>query len=646
MTCYYCGKIGHTKYKCDKFKADQKTNETHKASFENEQHQNSEVLEIHNFKIELEEMSINHVAEMSSISNTNDTVVQSSVKAITTDKANKNIMAGVILNDNIKCELEIDTGACNSIMSYDLYKEIINKSSDHYPELEVGKVIMKMADGSYSMAVKGLSQMKIARADLPDKVGVFKVIVVQGPHNLLGRSALKELWPEQYNSFVDGAKKSLDALCISNVCSLCTTNVPSDTLSSSQVHGPTGGITTTTTVVVAATEHAPCDPATTTTTTTDTTTPSTTDIKHNDTTTFRSDTHKPVIPPPPIGEITQEIGENYCLQICDEAFSELFDGELGDFDQVEAQFEILPGHEQSLKVFPCAKIPYGIEKEVYKELHKLAETCIPVDGRGLKVATQIIPVVKKKGNEIKVRLVGNYKQSINSHIADEHYQFTSINDQLDKLRGEYYTCLDFTGAYKQVKVGEESGKILVLTTPIGFLQPTRMPQGVKTAPKIFQKGADGVIQGMNGKGPIPSTVCVVDDICTTASTPQQHFDNLVELLTRLKAAGLKLNKEKCKFYQKEVKFLGKIIDKNGQRMDPATVEAIVNMPAPTNKHTLRSFLGHMSYIGKHLADIRTARAPLDKFLKKDAKFVWNDTHTIAFKMCKSLASNSATLAHF
>ena len=103
-----------------------------------------------------------------------------------------------------------------------------------------------------------------------------------------------------------------------------------------------------------------------------------------------------------------------------------------------------------------------------------------------------------------------------------------------------------------------------------------MPQGVKTAPKIFQKGADGVIQGMNGKGPIPNTVCVVDDICTTASTPQQHFENLVELLTRLQAADLKLNKVKCKFYQKEVKFLGKIIDKNGQRIDPATVEAIVN----------------------------------------------------------------------
>ena len=47
--------------------------------------------------------------------------------------------------------------------------------------------------------------------------------------------------------------------------------------------------------------------------------------------------------------------------------------------------------------------------------------------------------------------------------------------------------------------------------------------------------------------------------------------------------------QKCKFYQKEVKFLGKIIDKNGQRVNPNNVAAIVNMPAPKDKQTLRKF---------------------------------------------------------
>ena len=68
---------------------------------------------------------------------------------------------------------------------------------------------------------------------------------------------------------------------------------------------------------------------------------------------------------------------------------------------------------------------------------------------------------------------------------------------------------------------------------------------------------------------------------------------------------------KCKFYQNEVKFLGKIVDRDGIRLDPVTTDAILKMPAPDDKNKLRSFLGHMSYIGKHVPDLRKSRAPLD-----------------------------------
>ena len=54
----------------------------------------------------------------------------------------------------------------------------------------------------------------------------------------------------------------------------------------------------------------------------------------------------------------------------------------------------------------------------------------------------------------------------------------------------------------------------------------------------------------------------------------------------------------------------------------------------------------MSYIGRHIPDVRLARAPLDALLKADAKFVWSDKEAKAFAMCKKLAGNSAMLAHF
>ena len=109
----------------------------------------------------------------------------------------------------------------------------------------------------------------------------------------------------------------------------------------------------------------------------------------------------------------------------------MFDGDQGEFTEGEANFEIMEGHEQYLKVLPCAKVPHGIEGQFNEELANLTKNCIPVDGRGLKVASQIVPVVKKKDKKLKVRLCGNYKRTINDHLLDEPFQFTSINEQLN-----------------------------------------------------------------------------------------------------------------------------------------------------------------------------------------------------------------------
>ena len=538
----------------------------------------------------------------------------------------QNIMGGVILNDNISCQMELDTAACHCIMSYDRFKEIVSKSKSKPPTLVEGSIRMNMADGTPSTAVKGSTVLSITRADKPEMTGVFTVVIVDGPHALLGRPALQALWPEQYNNFASIAKKSLDAMGTSSACSACINYLRADERKCSG-GGAATTTTTTTTTAIADTSACAKDAAAAAT-------------KAADTSTHRS------LPPFPTGNVTQEEGEAYCKQLCKEEFSELFDGGIGLFKNVEAEFYIKPGHEKFLKVYPPAKVPHGIKPLFDKKLDKVYETGIPVDGRGLRVATQLVAVVKKREEELDLRICGNFKRSINDHIQDHHHQYSSVNEQLGKLKGVYYTCLDFSGAYNQVSVKPECRSILTLNTPRGFVEPTRMPFGVKTAPAIFQAGIDRLIHGMDGKPPVPSTACIVDDICITGANPQEHFANLSELLLRLREAGLKLNKDKCKFYQTSVKFLGKIIDKNGQRMDPAAVDAIVNMPAPTDKHTLRSFLGHMSYVSKHVPDIRIARASLDALLKKDVKFVWNESHSKAFDMCKKLASNSAILAHF
>ena len=68
---------------------------------------------------------------------------------------------------------------------------------------------------------------------------------------------------------------------------------------------------------------------------------------------------------------------------------------------------------------------------------------------------------------------------------------------------------------------------------------------------------------------------MMDDVLVYVERDQdEHNDRLLKVPQHLKAAGLTLNKEKCKFSQKQVQFLGQMVDKLGVRPDPAKVKAI------------------------------------------------------------------------
>jgi hypothetical protein len=56
-----------------------------------------------------------------------------------------------------------------------------------------------------------------------------------------------------------------------------------------------------------------------------------------------------------------------------------------------------------------------------------------------------------------------------------------------------------------------------------------------------------------------------------------------------------VGKAKSSFAQKEVKYLGHIVDKQGIRYEPKKAEAVQTWPVPKNVHDVRSFLGLVNY---------------------------------------------------
>ena len=91
---------------------------------------------------------------------------------------------------------------------------------------------------------------------------------------------------------------------------------------------------------------------------------------------------------------------------------------------------------------------------------------------------------------------------------------------------------------------------------------------------------------------------------------------------------------KCRFAQKETKFLGHIISKGKLRCNPESVESIKEWQRPKAGSkvvtAVRSFLGMVGWYRKFIPNFSTIASPLFNLTKKDVKFIWTDDCDKAF----------------
>lgn len=96
--------------------------------------------------------------------------------------------------------------------------------------------------------------------------------------------------------------------------------------------------------------------------------------------------------------------------------------------------------------------------------------------------------------------------------------------------------------------------------------------------------------------------------------------------------GIKLNLSKSKVGQKEVKFWGHVISKDGYKPDSTNIDAIVRMKPPTNVKEVRRFLGMVGFYRKHIEGFAKTEKPITNLAKRDKHFIWSDECQKAFQL--------------
>ena len=95
-----------------------------------------------------------------------------------------------------------------------------------------------------------------------------------------------------------------------------------------------------------------------------------------------------------------------------------------------------------------------------------------------------------------------------------------------------------------------------------------------------------------------------------SSSLEEHLVRLEAVLGKLRSAGLKLNTQKCSFFQTSIKYLGHVVSREGVSVDPEKVEAVREWPVPATYHQLRRCLGFVSFYRRFIPGFAKIAAPL------------------------------------
>ena len=215
-------------------------------------------------------------------------------------------------------------------------------------------------------------------------------------------------------------------------------------------------------------------------------------------------------------------------------------------------------------------MPFAIKSAIEQELDRLEASGAIKKVTCSDWAAPIVPVPKKDG---KFRICGDYKVTINQALEVDQYPLPKPEDLFATLAGgNKFSKLDLSQAYQQFALDEQSTTYVTINTHKGLYRYKRLPFGVASAPALFQKLMDTVLQG------IPHVICYIDDILVTGVNDGEHLSTLATVLQRLQQYGFRMKQTKCEFLKPSVEYLGHLIDDEGLHAMPTqTLSGILEL---------------------------------------------------------------------
>uniref|UniRef100_A0A0A8XQA2 Uncharacterized protein n=1 Tax=Arundo donax TaxID=35708 RepID=A0A0A8XQA2_ARUDO len=210
---------------------------------------------------------------------------------------------------------------------------------------------------------------------------------------------------------------------------------------------------------------------------------------------------------------------------------------------------------------------------------------------------------------------------------------------MDELSGaSWFTNLDLRAGFHQIRLKSGEEYKTAFQTNAGHYEFWVMAFGLTGAPSTFQGAMNCTLSPCLHK----FAIVFFDDILICSKTYEEHIEHIRLVFQLLAKDQWKVKLSKCKFAQREIKYLG--ISEHGVATDNSKVQAILTWSQPKNVKELRSFPGLAGYYRKFVRHSGIISRPLTNLLKKNAVFLWTSDHSQSFQTLKAALSFALVLA--
>jgi len=281
-------------------------------------------------------------------------------------------------------------------------------------------------------------------------------------------------------------------------------------------------------------------------------------------------------------------------------------------------------------------IPYKYQHKIREEISKMLESGIIERSRTQYINPVVI--VPKSNGDMRICLDARI---INQYTVPQFESPMTVNSILGNItEARYFSKIDLKNSFWLIPLDPNSRKYTGFQIDGVVYNFRVVPFGLQSAGASLNRALHVILDKYE-----KFVLHYIDDILIFSKNENQHLEHIKTVLEALNEAGLKLNPDKCEFFQNKIKFLGYQVTLDGITMDPDRIKIIQNYKRPNSLKTLRGFLGMINYFKRLIPDLARREIPLVELLRKHVRWKWTQEQESAFEDIKKVFCENIKVYH-